>query len=81
MYRHVESQMKGLVYVPNWCEKHFQIKSCIPKRKPVFQLVDDLDDDRKGQFYEEELQPIEENRYIIERIIRKRKTPQEPRNS
>ena len=62
--------------MPNWSEEHFQIKSRIPKRKPVFKLTDDLGDNIKGQFYEEELQPIEENRYLIERIIRKRKTHQ-----
>ena len=39
-------------------------------------MVDDLGDNRKGQFYEEELQPIEENRYLNQRIIRKSKTPQ-----
>ena len=63
-------------YVPNWSEEHFHIKSWIRKRKQVFKLADDLLDDIKGEFYEEELEPIEDNRYVIERIIRKRKTPQ-----
>ena len=63
--------------MPNWSEEHFHIKSGIPKRKPVFKLADDLGDNIKGQFYEEELQPIEENLYLIERIIRKRKTQRE----
>ena len=39
-------------------------------------LEDDLGHERKGQFYEDELEPIEDNRYLIERIIRKRKTTQ-----
>ena len=32
-------------------------------------------DDIKWEFYDEELQPIEENRYLFERIIGKRKSP------
>ena len=62
--------------MPNWSEEHFHIKSRIPKRKPVFKLADDLGDNIKGQFYEEELQPIEENRYLIKILIRKRITQQ-----
>ena len=61
-------------YMPNWSEEHFHNKSRIPKSKPVFKLADDLGDNIKGQFYEVELQSIEENRYLMERIIRKRKT-------
>ena len=37
-------------------------------------MADDVGDNIKGEFYEEELNPIEENRYLIERIIRTRKT-------
>ena len=62
--------------VSNWSEEHFLIKSRIPKRKPVFKLEEDLGDDTKGQFYEDQLEPIEEIRYLLERIIRKRKTRQ-----
>ena len=36
----------------------------------------DLGDNKKGHFYEEKLQSIEENRYLIERIIRTRKIKQ-----
>ena len=71
--------IKGLFekgYMPNWSEEHFHIQSRIPKRKPVFKLADDLGDNIKGQIYEVQLHPIEENRYLIERIIRKRKTQQ-----
>ena len=60
------SKIMGLFekgYMPNGSEEYFHIKSSIPKRKPVFKLADDLGDNRKWQFYEEELQPIEENLY------------------
>ena len=62
--------------MPNRSQEHFQIKSRISKRKMVFKLAEDLCDNRKGQFYEEELQAIEEHRYLIESIIGKRKTQQ-----
>ena len=60
--------------MPNWSEENFHIKSRIPKRKPVFKLAEDLGDNKIRHFYEEEQQPIEENRYLIERINRERKT-------
>ena len=39
----------------------------------MFKLADDLGTDIKGQFYSGELQPIKENRYLVEKILRKRK--------
>ena len=68
-------------YVPNWRAEHFDIKSKIPKRKSVFKLDADLGDGIKWQFYVEEQQPIHENRYLIERIIRKGKQNTELRTS
>ena len=71
------SKIMGLFkkfYVPNLSEEHFHIISRIRTMKPVVKLAVHLRDDRNGQFYDEELQPIEENRYLTERIIRKRKT-------
>ena len=62
--------------VPNWSKENFKIKKRIPKKKPVYKLTVDLGDDIQGQFYEEELQPIRENSYAIERILRKRKSPE-----
>ena len=60
-------------YVPNWTEEHFLIKNCTDESKPTCQLVDDLNEDIKGHWYQEELQPIEENRYLIEKVLKKRK--------
>ncbi|KAF0146757.1 MAG: putative uncharacterized transposon-derived protein F54H12.3-like, partial [Ignavibacteria bacterium] len=70
------SKVKGVFekgYVPNWSEEHFHVKQRLGKRKPVYKLLDDLGDDIKGQFYEEELQPIEDNRYLIEKVLKRRK--------
>ena len=70
------SKWKGVFekgYIPNWSEEHFHVKKRLAKKKPVYKLVDDLGEDIKGEFYEEELQPIEENRFLIEKVLRKRK--------
>ena len=69
------SKVKGVFekgYVPNWSEEHFHIKKKISKGHPVFKIADDLGDDIKGEFYNEELQPITENRYLVEKVLRKR---------
>ena len=71
------SKVKGIFekgYIPNWSEEHFKVKETISKGKPIYKLSDDLGDDIKGEFYEEELQPITENRYLVEKVLRKRKS-------
>ena len=48
------SKINGLFekrYMPNSGEEHFHLKSRIPKWNRVFQLRDDMGDNRKGQFY------------------------------
>ena len=48
------SKIKGLFEkgnISNRSEEHFQIKSRIPKGKPLFKLADDLGDNIIGQFY------------------------------
>ncbi|KAF0146949.1 MAG: putative uncharacterized transposon-derived protein F54H12.3-like [Ignavibacteria bacterium] len=70
------SKVKGIFekgYIPNWSEEHFHVKEKISKGRPVYKLKDDLGDDIKGEFYEDELQPITENRYLVDKILRKRK--------
>ena len=60
-------------YLPNWSEEDFLVKSEIRKGKPVYKLQDKLGEDIKGEFYSEEVQPIEQNQYRIEKILQKRK--------
>jgi hypothetical protein len=71
------SKVKGVFekgYLPNWSEEHFLIdQEQKGKKRRVYKLKDDLGEDIKGEFYKEELQPIVENRYLVERILRKRK--------
>ena len=59
--------------MPNWSEEHFHVKEQIAKKRPVYKLVDDEGEDIKGEFYKEEIQPITENRYLVEKIISKHK--------
>ena len=72
------NKIKGVFakgYVPNWSEEHFHVKKEIGRKRPVYRLADDLGDDIKGEFYDEELQPIDENHYFIERFLKKKKEP------
>ena len=72
------NKVKGIFqkgYIPNWSEEHFHIKEEVQKNRPVYHLTDDLGEDIKGEFYPEEIQPIEENRYLIENILKKKKDP------
>ncbi len=43
--------------------------------REIFHLQDRGGEDIKGSWYREELQPIQKNRYLIEKVIRKRKIP------
>ncbi|KAF0141445.1 MAG: putative uncharacterized transposon-derived protein F54H12.3-like [Ignavibacteria bacterium] len=71
------SKVKGIFekgYLPNWSEEHFHVqKDRKPRKRRVYKLKDDLGEDIKGEFYKEELQPITENRYLVEKILQKRK--------
>ena len=61
-------------YLPNWSEEDFRIREIInrPSDRPVYKLEDRSGEPIEGIWYSEELQPITENRYLVERIIRKR---------
>jgi hypothetical protein len=60
-------------YIPNWSEEHFLIEKPIPGKKRQYKIKDYGGEDIKGSWYKEELQKIRENKYLIEKIIRKRK--------
>ena len=49
------------------------MKKEITKKRPVYRLTDDQGEDIKGEFYNEELQAIDENRYLIEKFLKKKK--------
>ena len=62
-------------YVPNWSEEHFLVQERKEKGKPVYKLTDKSNEDLKGAWYREEVQPIEKNKYLVEKVIRKRVSP------
>jgi len=62
-------------YLPNWSEEHFVIEKQArgPKRR-IYKLRDYENEEVLGSWYEDELQPIEKNRYLIEKVLRRRKS-------
>ena len=62
-------------YLPNWSEEHFVIEKPVrgPKRR-IYKLRDYENEEVLGSWYEDELQPIEKNRYLIEKVLRRRKS-------
>ena len=65
-------------YLPNWSEEDFRIREVIfaprhsPSAKTVYKLEDRSGEPIQGSWYPEELEPIGQNRYLVERIIRRR---------
>jgi len=72
------SKVKGAFdkgYVPNWSEEHFLIQSQRRNPRTVYKLADKGGEELKGSWYPEELQEIKTNRYLIEKILRRRTDP------
>jgi transposase InsO family protein len=62
-------------YLPNWSEVVYKVDRAIRHPKRVYKLRDETGDEVKGTFYKEHIQPTSEDiKYIIEKVIRKRKT-------
>ena len=71
------SKVKGTFekgYIPNWSEEHFLVESDKSTPRRVFKLTDKGGEEIKGSWYPEEVQEITKNRYLIEKVIRKRTT-------
>ena len=72
------SKVKGAFdkgYVPNWGEEDFLIQSQRRNPRTVLKLADKGGEPIKGSWYPEELQEIKTNRYLIEKILRRRTDP------
>jgi len=70
------SKVKGVFekgYMPNWSEEHFMVDSDRRNPRTVYKLSDTGGEEVKGSWYPEEVQEISKNRYLIEKILRKRK--------
>ena len=69
------SNVKGTFdkgYLPNWSEEHFLIESDKSNPRRVFKLTDKSGEELKGSWYPEEVQEIKTNRYLVEKVLRKR---------
>ena len=70
------SKVKGQFekgYLPNWSREHFVVEKNNSGPKSVYKLKDKGDEEVKGSWYPEEVQPIDKNQYMIEKILKHRK--------
>ena len=70
------SKVKGQFekgYLPNWSREHFLVEKTNSGPKSVYKLKDKGDEEVKGTWYPEEVQPIAKNQYMIEQILKHRK--------
>ena len=80
------SHIKGAFekgYLPNWSEEDFRIREIVEsppvansRQRTVYKLDDREGEPVHGTWYREEIQPISKNRYLVERIIRRRPNKQ-----
>ena len=61
-------------YIANWSEERFLVHSSKSSLRRVFTMIDKGGEDLKGSWYPEEVQEIAKNRFLIEKVIRKRTT-------
>jgi len=63
-------------YEPNWSEEAFIITHCLKRTPIVYKIKDEMGEALDGIFYEAELQKINkiDNVYIVEKVIKTRKT-------
>ena len=70
------SKVKGQFekgYMPNWSREHFVVEKSNSGHKSQYKLKDKGDEEVKGSWYPEEVQPIDKNQYMIEKILKHRK--------
>ena len=64
-------------YLPNLSQEEFIVRpdarAKVGQPKRVYKLEDKGGEEIKGSWYSEELQSIEKNKYLIEKVLRKRK--------
>ena len=66
-------------YTPNWSHEHFEIRAedaSSPLKKPkmrrVYKLADAAGEEITGSFYREEVQPIDRNKLVVDKVLRRR---------
>ena len=71
------SKVKGLFekgYLPNWSEEMFIIRRRLPLNVPAYELKDLKNEKIEGLWYEQELQKVVQDKYWIEKLIKRGKT-------
>lgn len=71
-----DQKVKGIFekgYMPNWSEEIFKIKEVLMTKPITYKIVDLMEDEVKGSFYEQELQPTkqDENIMFVEKELKK----------
>ena len=74
------SQVKGAFekgYAPNWSAEDFRIARVVDegkgrRRRTTYKLEDRSGEPLPGSWYREELLPITANRFMVERVLRRR---------
>ena len=69
------SKVKGAFekgYIPNWSEEHFLVQSDKRNPRTVYKLTDKEGEELKGSWYPEEVQEISTNKYLVEKVLRRR---------
>ena len=59
--------------MPNWSEEHFIVEGTEPQGKRVYKLKDTEGEEVLGRWQKFDLQPIDRNQLVVEKILRKRK--------
>ena len=72
------SKFKGIFekgYLPNWTAEDFKVSKRLAgtRKRPLYKLQDNTGEDITGTFYPEEVQHIKDNKYYIQKIIKRRK--------
>ena len=63
-------------YMPNWTEQHFTVEGTSAPKRRIYKLQNIRGDPINGTFYQEEIQPIGKTEHLVEKIIKRRQTPE-----
>ena len=69
------SRVKGAFdkgYLPNWTEQHYRLEGTSAGDRRVYKLQNIRGEPIDGTYYTEEIQPIGQNEYRIEKILKRR---------
>ena len=69
------SKLKNLFakgYTPNWTEEVFEIDQILPTNPITYKLRDLMEEEIEGSWYEEQLQKTDQDRFRVEKVLRKK---------